>query len=126
MGNIIKKIESAGSNNIMITERGVSFGYNNLVSDFRSIMIMKKFGYPIVYDGSHSVQLPGGKGTKSGGEKSFIPKLILAATVAGADAIFIEVHQDPDKAPCDGPNMLAIKDLRNLLTKVKKVERAVR
>jgi len=126
MANIIEKIETTGNKNILITERGVSFGYNNLVSDFRSIMIMKKFGYPIVYDGSHSVQLPGGEGARSGGEKSFIPKLVLAATAAGVDAIFIEAHQKPDKAPCDGPNMLAIKDLRNLLTKVKKVERAVR
>ncbi len=126
MANVIKKIESAGNRNILITERGVSFGYNNLVSDFRSLMIMKKFGYPIVYDASHSVQLPGGQGTKSGGERSFIPNLALAAAAAGVDAIFLEAHQNPGKAPCDGPNMLYLKDLKNLLIRIKKVERAIK
>lgn len=126
IGNVIKKIESAGNRNILITERGVSFGYNNLVSDFRSLMILKRFGYPVVYDGSHSVQLPGGEGTRSGGERGFIPNLVLAATAAGVDAIFIEAHENPNKAPCDGPNMLALKDLKDLLIRVKKVERAVK
>ncbi|MDD5450245.1 MAG: 3-deoxy-8-phosphooctulonate synthase [Candidatus Omnitrophica bacterium] len=125
MQNIIKKIENTGNKKILITERGVSFGYNNLVSDFRSILIMKKFGYPVIYDASHSVQLPGGLGTKSGGEKAFIPQLALAAAASGINGIFLEVHQNPDKAPCDGPNMLPLKDLKDLLIKIKKVERAV-
>jgi len=126
MENVIKKVESAGSHKILITERGASFGYNNLVSDFRSLVIMRRFGYPVVYDGSHSVQLPGGQGSKSGGEREFIPVLVLAAVVAGADAIFLEVHENPPKAPCDGPNMLFLKDLKDLLIKIKKVERAIR
>ena len=126
MVNVIKKIEGTGNKQILLTERGASFGYNNLVSDFRSIMIMRDFGYPVIYDASHSVQLPGGEGTKSGGEKRFIPNLVLAAAAVGVDGIFIEVHENPDKAPCDGPNMLALKDLKELLIKIKKVERAVK
>lgn len=126
MKNAIEKIEAAGNKNIIITERGVSFGYNNLVSDFRSIMIMKEFGYPVVYDASHSVQLPGGLGAKSGGEKTFIPNLALAAAAVGVDGIFIEVHIAPEKAPCDGPNMLALNDLKGFLVKIKKVERAIK
>jgi len=125
MKNVIEKIEIVGNKKILLTERGVSFGYNNLVSDFRSIMIMKRFGYPVVYDASHSVQLPGGKGTRSGGERSFIPNLTLAAVAAGVDAVFMEVHEDPTKAPCDGPNMLYLKDLKKLLIKIKRVERAI-
>lgn len=126
MENIIKKIEKSGNKNILLTERGVSFGYNNLISDFRSILIMKEYGYPVIYDASHSVQLPGGLGNKSGGERGFIPKLALAAAAAGVDGIFIEVHQNPDKAPCDGPNMLHMKDLKELLIRIKKIERAVK
>jgi 2-dehydro-3-deoxyphosphooctonate aldolase (KDO 8-P synthase) len=126
MENIIKKIEYSGNKNILLTERGVSFGYNNLISDFRSILIMKKYGYPVIYDASHSVQLPGGLGTKSGGERGFITHLALAAAAAGVDGIFIEVHQDPDRAPCDGPNMLHMKDLKDLLIKIKRVERAIK
>jgi 2-dehydro-3-deoxyphosphooctonate aldolase (KDO 8-P synthase) len=125
MENIIKKIEKSGNRNILLTERGVSFGYNNLISDFRSILIMKRYGYPVIYDASHSVQLPGGLGAKSGGERGFIPRLVLAAAAAGVDGIFIEAHQDPDNAPCDGPNMLRMQDLKELLIKIKKVERAV-
>lgn len=126
MENIIKKIEKSGNKNILLTERGVSFGYNNLISDFRSILIMKKYGYPVIYDASHSVQLPGGLGNRSGGERSFIPKLALAAAATGVDGVFIEAHQNPDKAPCDGPNMLFLKDLKDLLVKIKKVELAVK
>ncbi|MDD5449871.1 MAG: 3-deoxy-8-phosphooctulonate synthase [Candidatus Omnitrophica bacterium] len=126
MENIIKKIEKAGNRNILLTERGVSFGYNNLVSDFRSILIMKRCGYPVIYDASHSVQLPGGLGEKSGGEREFIAPLALAAAAAGANGIFIEVHEDPRKAPCDGPNMLFLKDLKSLLIRIKKIERAVK
>jgi len=126
MENIIKKIEKTGNKKILLTERGVSFGYNNLVSDFRSILIMRKFGYPVVYDASHSVQFPGGLGNKSGGEREFIPHLALAASAVGVDGIFIEVHKKPTGAPCDGPNMLFIKDLKKLLIKVKRVEKAVK
>jgi 2-dehydro-3-deoxyphosphooctonate aldolase (KDO 8-P synthase) len=126
MENIIKKIEKTGNKKIILTERGVSFGYNNLVSDFRSVLIMKRFGYPVVYDASHSVQLPGGMGSKSGGERRFISHLALAAVAVGADGVFLEVHQNPPKAPCDGPNMLFMKELKGLLIKLKKVERAVK
>lgn len=126
MKNVIKKIESAGNKKIILTERGVSFGYNNLVSDFRSILIMKEFGYPVVYDATHSVQMPGGLGDKSGGEGRFIPYLSMAAIACGADGIFIEVHEDPDKALSDGPNMVRLRDLGAMLSKLKKVEKAVK
>lgn len=125
MKHVIKKIESAGNRKIILTERGVSFGYNNLVSDFRSILIMKEFGYPVIYDATHSVQMPGGLGDKSGGERRFIPYLSMAAVACGADGIFIEVHKDPDRALSDGPNMVRLKDLRAMLSKLKKVEKAV-
>ncbi len=123
--NIIKKIKSAGNNKIMITERGVSFGYNNLVNDFRSILIMKKSGYPICYDASHSVQKPGGLGVKSGGESEFIPSLSKAAIACSIDALFIEVHENPKKALSDGPNMLKLDALRGLLKQLKAIETAI-
>ncbi|MBP7055936.1 MAG: 3-deoxy-8-phosphooctulonate synthase [Candidatus Omnitrophica bacterium] len=126
MGHAIKKIESAGNYNILLTERGVSFGYNNLVNDFRSILIMKEFGYPVVFDATHSVQMPGGLGDKSGGERKFIPNLAMAAVACGADAIFAEVHEDPDKALSDGPNMLRMDELETMLLKLKKVEKAAK
>ena len=107
----------------MITERGTSFGYNNVVSDFRSIGIMKDFSVPVIYDASHSVQMPGGLGDKSGGDRRFMQPLMFAAAAAGADGIFIEVHENPDKAPCDGPNMLPLKELEEALTKVKEIAR---
>lgn len=120
--NVIQKIEHAGNRNIIITERGTSFGYNMLVSDFRSILIMKKFGYPICFDASHSVQLPGGLGTKSGGQRQFIGPLSSCAVVCGADAIFVEVHEDPNKALSDGPNMLKLNSLEKFLRRVKSLE----
>lgn len=123
--HIIKKIEKAGNRRILITERGVSFGYNNLVSDFRSLLIMKEFGYPIIYDATHSVQIPGGLGDRSGGEKKFIPYLAMAAVACGADAIFLEAHEDPDRAPSDGPNMVKLSDLASLIRKLKAVKKAV-
>ena len=126
MNNVVKKIESTGNRNIILTERGVSFGYNNLVSDFRSILIMKEFGYPVIYDATHSVQMPGGLGNKSGGERRFIPYLSAAAIACGADGIFIEVHEDPDNALSDGPNMVKLKDLESILIKLKKVEKAIK
>lgn len=126
MKNVIKKIESTGNKKIILTERGVSFGYNNLVSDFRSILIMKEFGYPVVYDATHSVQMPGGLGDRSGGERKFISYLSAAAIACGANGIFLEVHEDPDKAMSDGPNMVALEDLENILAKLKKIEKAVK
>lgn len=126
MKNVIKKVESAGNRNILITERGVSFGYNNLVSDFRSILIMKEFGYPVIYDATHSIQMPGGLGDRSGGESRFIPYLSMAAVACGADAIFVEVHENPGKALSDGPNMIKLSELKDMLLKIKRVEKAVR
>lgn len=112
---IIKKAEKVGCRQIILTERGVSFGYNNLVSDMRAIPIMRTFGYPVVYDATHSVQLPGGIGTASGGQREMIPHLARAAVAAGCDGIFLEVHDDPDNALCDGPNMLPLNRLEPLL-----------
>ena len=120
--NVIEKLEHAGNRNIIITERGTSFGYNMLVSDFRSIVIMKGFGYPVCFDASHSVQLPGGRGTKSGGESEFIEMLASCACVSGADAIFVEVHENPKRALSDGPNMLKLSALEGFLKTIKKLE----
>jgi 2-dehydro-3-deoxyphosphooctonate aldolase (KDO 8-P synthase) len=126
MANVIKKIESTGNRKIILTERGVSFGYNNLVSDFRSLLIMKELGYPVVYDATHSVQMPGGKGDKSGGERKFIPYLSMAAVTCGADAIFMEVHENPEKALSDGPNMVKLSELEKMLLGLRRVERSCR
>jgi 2-dehydro-3-deoxyphosphooctonate aldolase (KDO 8-P synthase) len=117
--NIIEKIHSTKNDNILITERGTSFGYNNLVNDFRSLEIMKKFKYPVIFDATHSVQEPGGLGHVSGGKREFIPVLAIAAVSVGIAGIFIETHEDPDNAPSDGPNMLNLKDLKELLLKLK-------
>jgi len=122
--NIIRKMEHAGNRNIIITERGTSFGYNMLVSDFRSILIIKKMGYPVCFDASHSVQVPGGLGKKSGGMKEFIEPLASCAVVCGADAIFVEVHENPRKALSDGPNMLKLGKLEKFLKKIRKLEEA--
>lgn len=113
--NIIEKVESSGNKNILITERGFSFGYQNLVNDFRAIPIMRSFGYPVVFDATHSVQLPGGIGKASGGMPEFIPTLARCAVAAGADALFVEVHEQPEEALSDGTNMLALNRLENLL-----------
>jgi 2-dehydro-3-deoxyphosphooctonate aldolase (KDO 8-P synthase) len=125
MPPIIKKIESAGNNKIIITERGASFGYNNLVTDFRSLSIMRDTGYPVVYDATHSVQIPGGRGNASGGQRQFVAGLSRAAVAFGCDGLFLEVHPDPDKAPCDGPNMINLKSLAVLLRQAKKIEKAL-
>ena len=117
--NIIEKIESTKNNNIIITERGTSFGYNNLISDFRSIEIMKKFNYPVFFDATHSVQEPGGFGNRSGGKREYVPALSKAAVSLGVAGLFIETHNDPDNAPSDGPNMLNLKDLKKLILKLK-------
>jgi 2-dehydro-3-deoxyphosphooctonate aldolase (KDO 8-P synthase) len=122
---IIKKVESTGNKRIIITERGVSFGYNNLVTDFRSLAIMREFGYPVIYDATHSVQLPGGRGNSSGGQRKFVEGLSRAAAAFGCDGLFLEVHPAPDKAPCDGPNMIDLKQLEKLLKQVKKIEKTL-
>ena len=126
MDNVVKKIESAGSKNILLTERGTTFGYNMLVNDFRGLVIMGQTGYPVVYDATHSVQMPGGKGTASGGESEYILPLSKAAVAIGCDALFLEVHEDPSKAKSDGANMLKMDDLKNYLSEIKKIEQAVR
>ena len=115
MKNVIKKIEESGNDKILITERGVSFGYNTLVSDMRSLSILADFGYPVVYDATHSVQQPGGKGDSSGGERQFVSSLSRAAVAVGVSTIFLETHDNPDKAPSDGANMIALGSLENLL-----------
>jgi len=122
---IIKKIESTGNKSILITERGACFGYNNLVSDFRSLAIMREFGYPVIYDATHSVQLPGGKGASSGGQREFVAGLSRAAVAFGCDGLFLEVHPDPDKAPCDGPNMIDLKELQKLIKQIRRIEAAL-
>ena len=126
MVNVIKKIEESGNKNILITERGASFGYNTLVSDMRSLPIMSKFGFPIVYDATHSVQQPGGMGEKSGGQREFVPHLARAAIAVGVGAIFIETHEDPDNAPSDGPNMVPLKEIKNLLKKLTEIDKLVK
>ena len=126
MANVIKKIEDSGNKNIMITERGASFGYNTLISDMRSIPIMSKYGFPIVYDATHSVQQPGGMGEKSGGQREFVPYLSRAAVAVGVGAVFIETHEDPDNEPSDGPNMVPLKDLKNLLKKLIEIDKLVK
>ena len=122
---IIKKVESTGNKQILITERGSSFGYNNLVTDFRSFAVMRQFGYPVIYDATHSVQLPGGKGTSSSGQREFVEGLSRAAIAFGCDGLFLEVHPDPDKAPCDGPNMINLESLEKLLKQIKKIEKSL-
>lgn len=122
---IIKKIESAHNNKILLTERGVCFGYNNLVTDFRALKIMRDFGYPVIYDATHSVQLPGGKGSCSGGQREFVEGLSRAAVAFGCDGLFLEVHPDPDKALCDSANMIDLKMLERLLKQVKQIEGAI-
>ncbi|TRZ96493.1 3-deoxy-8-phosphooctulonate synthase [bacterium] len=122
---IIKKAESTGNKKIIITERGSCFGYNNLVSDFRSLGIMREFGYPVIFDATHSVQLPGAKGVSSGGQREFVSGLSRAAVAFGCDGLFLEVHPHPDMAPCDGPNMIDLKELETLLRQIKKIEVAL-
>ena len=126
MENVIKKISDSGNKKILLTERGVSFGYNTLVSDMRSISIMSKNGFPVVYDSTHSVQQPGGLGNKSGGQREFIEPLSKAAVAVGVAAIFIETHEDPDNAPSDGPNMLPLNKLEKLLKKLKDIDNLVK
>ncbi len=121
MKSLVKKVEDSGNNKILLTDRGVSFGYNNLVSDFRAIPIMKEFGYPVVFDATHSVQMPGSNGDSTGGDRRFVPTLANCAMAAGADVLFFEVHPNPDKALCDGPNMLFLKDAKQVFEKCKAI-----
>jgi 2-dehydro-3-deoxyphosphooctonate aldolase (KDO 8-P synthase) len=122
---IIRKVESTGNKQILITERGVSFGYNNLVTDLRSLKIMRDFGYPVIYDATHSVQLPGGLGVSSGGSSEFVAGLSRAAVAFGCDGLFLEVHNNPKNAPCDGPNMINFKELEDILKQIKKIRQAL-
>ncbi len=117
MGNSAKKVLDSGNNKIIFTERGTTFGYGNLVVDMRSIPIMHSFGYPVMFDATHSVQLPGGAGTSTSGERQYVPMLAKCALAAGADALFFEVHPNPDNAPCDGPNMIFLKDAKEIFSK---------
>jgi 2-dehydro-3-deoxyphosphooctonate aldolase (KDO 8-P synthase) len=125
MGLVVKKAAMAGGKKVMITERGTTFGYNNLVADMRSIPIMKQFGAPIIFDATHSVQLPGAGGDKSGGQRELAPVLAKCAIAAGADGLFIETHPNPDKALSDGPNMIPLAQMPKVLVEIMKVYEAV-
>lgn len=124
--NIIEKFTSTGNHNVLVTERGTSFGYNNLVVDMRSIPIMQSFGYPVLFDATHGVQLPGGRGGTSGGQREFIAPLARAAVSVGCDAVFMEVHECPDKALCDGPNMLSLDEFLSLVREIKEISLIMR
>ena len=126
MRNVVEKIRSVGNEQILLTERGASFGYNNLVSDMRSLVVMRELGYPVVFDATHSLQLPGGLGNASGGERKYIPALARAGVAAGIDALFMEVHEDPVHALSDGPNSLMLKDFEGLLRIIKHVDAIVK
>ena len=123
MKNVAAKIASTGNENILLCERGASFGYNTLVSDMRSLPIMAQTGYPVIFDATHSVQQPGGQGDRSGGQREFVPVLARAAIATGVAGVFIETHQDPDKAPSDGPNMISLKDMPQLLSTLQAFDR---
>jgi 2-dehydro-3-deoxyphosphooctonate aldolase (KDO 8-P synthase) len=123
MKNVAAKISGAGNDNILLTERGVSFGYNTLISDMRALPILTETGYPVVFDATHSVQQPGGQGTRSGGQREFVPVLARAAVAVGVAAVFMETHQDPDHAPSDGPNMVHLKDMPRLLATLQEFDR---
>ena len=125
MGSLVKKVESVGNHNILLTDRGTSFGYNNLVVDFRSIPIMHKFGYPVVFDATHSVQKPGGCGDSTGGNREFVEPLAKAAVAVGANGLFFEVHPEPDNALSDGSNMLKLDEFETILTRILKVYNSV-
>ena len=126
MVNVTKKISDSGNNNILVTERGASFGYNTLVSDMRSLPIMAKNGYPVIFDATHSVQQPGGQGDKSGGQREFVEHLSRAAVAVGVAGVFMETHQDPDNAPSDGPNMIPLSNLENLLKQLIQIDNIIK
>jgi 2-dehydro-3-deoxyphosphooctonate aldolase (KDO 8-P synthase) len=126
MEHVLAKTSAGGNEQLLVTERGASFGYNNLVADMRSLAIMARFGYPVVFDATHSVQLPGGAGTASSGQREFVPTLARAAVAVGVAGVFMEVHEDPDRAKSDGPNSLRLADLRELLTRLVALDRVVK
>lgn len=126
MKNVAAKIASTGNKNIMLCERGASFGYNTLVSDMRSLPIMASTGYPVIFDATHSVQQPGGQGDKSGGDRTMVPVLARAAVAVGVAGVFMETHQDPDNAPSDGPNMVKLQDLEGVLATMKALDEVVK
>ena len=115
MANVVTKVETTGNSNIMVCERGASFGYNTLVTDMRALPILAQTGYPVIFDATHSVQQPGGQGTSSGGQREFAPILARAAVSIGVAGVFLETHNDPDKAPSDGPNMIRLNELRGII-----------
>lgn len=125
MRNVVKKLEAGGARNLLLTERGTSFGYNALVVDFRALPQMRALGYPVVFDATHSVQMPGGQGTKSGGQREYVPYLARAAAAIGVDALFMEVHENPDQALSDGPNMVPLAQLEGLLKQILNVRDAL-
>ena len=126
MKNVVHKVEQSGCQKILLTERGFTFGYNNLVADMRSLALLREYGYPVVFDATHSLQLPGGQGTKSGGQRELIPYLTRGAVAVGCDALFMEIHPDPDNALSDGPNMLKLDSLPELLQQIIPIDRLVR
>jgi len=126
MAPVVEKAASTGNRNLLVCERGYMFGYKNLVSDFRSLVILRESGFPVVFDATHSVQLPGGQGTASGGEREFVPYLARAAVAVGVDAVFMEVHEDPDRALSDGPNNLPLERLEGLLRELKRIDETVK
>ncbi len=125
MANVVQKIEEAGNKRILLTERGASFGYNNLVTDFRALPIMRRLGYPVIFDATHSVQLPGGAGTRSSGQREFVAPLARGAVAVGCEGLFMEVHPDPDNALSDGPNMVPLAEVRGLLEQIVRVAAAI-
>ncbi|MCU0549106.1 MAG: 3-deoxy-8-phosphooctulonate synthase [Leptolyngbya sp. Prado105] len=125
MKNVVRKLEASGARNILLTERGTSFGYNALVVDYRSLPQMRALGYPIVFDATHSVQMPGGQGDKSGGQRHFVPTLARAAAAVGMDALFMEIHEDPDTAPSDGPNMIPLSQLEAVLQPILRIREVI-
>lgn len=125
MANVVQKLEAAGNRRLLLTERGASFGYNNLVTDFRALPIMRRLGYPVIFDATHSVQLPGGAGSRSSGQREFVAPLARAAVAAGCEGLFMEVHPDPDRALSDGPNMVPLAEIRGLLEQIVRVAAAI-
>jgi 2-dehydro-3-deoxyphosphooctonate aldolase (KDO 8-P synthase) len=126
VGPVLQKLASTGNHQLMVTERGASFGYNNLVTDMRSLAVMAQFGYPVVYDAGHSVQLPGGQGTSSGGQRQFIRVLARAAVAVGVDGVFLEVHENPEQALSDGPNSYRLNELEQMLRELKLIDALVK
>lgn len=126
MKNVVKKLEDAGNENLLLTDRGTSFGYNTLVSDFRGLPVMAETGYPVIFDATHSVQQPGGRGTTSGGNREHVPLLSRAAVAVGVAGVFLETHEDPDNAPSDGPNAMYLSEMEELLTKLKEIDELIK